>query len=274
MPQARSFLAVKIIRELAVDLRENFESSLGGDAKRRFAVPLLGELILWALFLVAVYTPSIRAGSLELIRKIPHSGYSEGLHYDGGFLWNALPTEIVKINPKDGSVVARFAPASAYSESVVWVNGELWNVSYADNGIFKGTMGAKGLGFERKGSVPEIHAWGIEFDGTHLVVTGDYSNKLYFLNPKTLKVERQVTVSVKDLEDLAWDGVGFWASSFTQLRGQIFRINPKTGAVSPYYSLPQPEECPVIDGLAWDGNALWVTGKHCPSIYYVKRPPL
>jgi glutamine cyclotransferase len=37
-----------------------------------------------------------------------------------------------------------------------------------------------------------------------------------------------------------------------------------------YFSLPE-ENCPVIDGIAYDGKGLWVTGKECPSIYYLKK---
>lgn len=210
--------------------------------------------------------------TLEVLRQIPHSGYSEGLHFHKNFLWHALPQAIVQIDPKDGTVVRTYQPATKYSESLVWVGETLWNVSFSDNGIYKGTLTRDGLSFKRAGSVPEVHAWGLEYDGKYLVVTGDYSDKLYFLDPKTLQVAKTLTVPIKDLEDLAWDGEGFWASSFTSHRGTIFHINPKNGSIGALYALPDPEKCPVIDGIAYDGKGLWLTGKHCASLYYVKRP--
>lgn len=212
------------------------------------------------------------ADKLELIRKIPHSGYSEGLDYYKGYLWNAFPKSIAKINPKDGTVVARYAPASEYSESVHWFQGVLWNVSYSDNGIYRGLLKGEAFQFERVGNVPDIHAWGLVSDGRNLIATGNYSNKLYFIDPKTFSVTKTITVPVKDLEDLAWDGTGIWSSSFTLHKGHIFRIDPVTGDIGALYAIPAPEECPVVDGIAFDGSTLWITGKECPSIWNVKLP--
>lgn len=210
--------------------------------------------------------------NLKVLRQIPHTGYSEGLDFHEGFLWRALPKTIAKISPQDGSVVSQYTPATDYSESVVWVGGSLWNVSFSNNGLYRGTLKGGELKFQRVGDVPEVHAWGMTHDGTHLIVTGDYSHKLYFLDTKTGKRVRTVETERKDLEDLAWDGTGIWASSFTQHRGQIFRIDPKTGKSSGLYRLPDAESCPVVDGLAIDGKTLWVTGKQCPAIYQVELP--
>lgn len=216
--------------------------------------------------------PCLAGDKLEITEKIPHTGYSEGLDFYDGFLWHALPEEILKIDPRDGRVLSRWKPASPYSESVAWVGKDLWNVSYSDNGIYRGSLTGQSLSFTRVGTVPEKHAWGIAFDGKHVIVTGNYSSVLYFLDPKSLKVDRTVRVAVKDLEDLAWDGESLWTSSFTQKRGTIFKVSAQTGEVGGFYSLPDPEDCPIVDGLAYDGSHLWLTGKHCPYLYRVKRP--
>lgn len=225
-----------------------------------------------SLILMLLGAPQALAETLEVERKIPHSGYSEGLDFKEGYLWHALPEEIVKIDPRDGRVVGRWKPATAYSESLVWVGADLWNVSYSDNGIYRGKLQGDKLVFQRVGSVPEKHAWGMEFDGKHLVVTGNYSSVLYFLDPATAKVARQVRVPARDLEDLAWDGEAIWTSSFTEKRGTIFKVDPATGAIGGTYQLPDPEDCPIVDGLAYDGSHLWITGKHCPYVYRAKRP--
>ncbi len=209
---------------------------------------------------------------LKLIGAIPHTGYSEGLDFHQGFLWNALPKEILKINPSDGSVIARYTPGSEYSESVAWFNGALWNLSFSDNGIYKGRLKADKLAFKRVGTVPEVHGWGITHNGKQIIATGDYSNKLYFIDALSAKVTRTLETDKTALEDLAWDGRGIWTSSFTGDRGHIFRINPQTGKSGPLYALPDPESCPIIDGIAVDGKTLWVTGKQCPSIYRFELP--
>ena len=213
---------------------------------------------------------------LKLVRAVPHSGYSEGLDFYEGYLWNATPTSIAKINPADGAVLAQYTPATEYSESVTWFKGSLWNLSFTNNGLYRGTIhvenGESRLVFQRAGSVPEVHGWGLTHDGTHLISTGDYSKKLYFIDPNSGKVARTLETDQTALEDLAWDGKGIWTSSFTQHRGQIFRIDPVSGKSSVLFSLPDREACPVIDGIAVEGKQLWITGKHCPQLYLVELP--
>jgi glutamine cyclotransferase len=51
-------------------------------------------------------------------------------------------------------------------------------------------------------------------------------------------------------------------------------VHPKTGKVEGLYTIPEPEMCPVIDGIAVEGKSLWITGKNCPSLYLVKNPLL
>lgn len=220
------------------------------------------------------YMPGpIPSGSLVADKKIPYSGYSEGLDFEGGFIWSAIPKSIRKIDPTNGSILAEMAPATGYSESVAWWKKDFWNVSYENDGIYKGRLEGNKFSFTRVGTTPEKHAWGIAHDGKQLILTGDHGSRtLYFLNPQTLKVERKITVEFPDLEDLAWDGKGIWTSSFSTQRGKIFRVDPKDGKIQGVYYTPEPEMCPVVDGIAVEGAYLWITGKNCPSIYRVKNP--
>lgn len=232
------------------------------------------QMLLVTLLGVTFCSGVSRGDTLELIRRIPHSGYSEGLEFHDGFLWNALPKQILKINPSDGSVISRFTPSTDYSESLTWFKGALWNLSFSDNGIYHGVMNSRGeLKFQRKGSTPEVHGWGITHDGKNIILTGDYSANLYFIDPNSLKLVRTLKTQGKDLEDLAWDGQWIWSSSFTSERSKIFAIDPLSGKILGLFSLPD-DSCPIIDGIAFDGKGLWVTGKECPSIYYVKKPSL
>ncbi len=216
--------------------------------------------------------PTLPTEKLTVLRTIPHSGYSEGLDFHEGYLWHTLPKEILKISPKDGTIVARFPPASEYNESLTWLNGFLYVVSYSDNGIYRGKLEGDKLKFERVGTTPEVHAWGITHNGKDLIMTGNYSRVIYRLETKNFSIKSTVTADVTDVEDLAYDGKDVWASSFTQHRGSIFRIDLTTGKIATLYELPDPDSCPVIDGIAKDGNTLWVTGKNCPSIFNVKIP--
>lgn len=244
--------------------------------------------------------PAAAPQRLEVIRTIPHSGYSEGLDYAEGYLWNTMTdmvlqregdgvmrqsfpgpeltgtSWILKIDPKDGNVVQRFPGPTGKAESIKWVGGKAYHVTFSDNAIYEGKVAGGAFTFRPVGKVPEAHAWGLEMVNGQFVVTGDYSRSLYFLDRTRFSVKRTLETDMRDLEDLAWDGKRLWASSFTQMRGHIFPVNLTTGKVGPFFSLPDPTACPVIDGLALadpkEGKALWVTGKHCPAIYLVKLP--
>ncbi len=232
-------------------------------------------LVLSTLSLLAQFAAArgeLPKEKLTLIRTIPHSGYSEGLDFYEGFLWHTLPKEILKIDPKDGSIVARFPPASEYNESLMWFKGMLYVLSYSDNGIYRGKLEGAKLQFERVGTTPEAHGWGITHDGTDIYITGNYSRQIYRMNPKDFSIKSTTVAEISDVEDLAWDGDSVWASSFTAYRGSVFRINIKTGKIASLYELPDAEQCPVIDGIAKEGNTLWITGKNCPAIFNVKIP--
>jgi len=215
---------------------------------------------------------SMAKEKLQVLRTIPHSGYSEGLDFHEGFLWHSLPKEILKISPKDGSIVARFPPATEYNESLTWLNGFLYIVSYSDNGIYRGKLTGDKFQFERVGTTPEVHAWGITHNGRDLFLTGNYSRVIYRMETKDFSIKSTITADVTDVEDLAFDGKDLWSSSFTEHRGSIYRIESKTGKVATIYELPDPDSCPVIDGIAIDGKTFWLTGKNCPSIFNVKIP--
>jgi glutamine cyclotransferase len=232
-----------------------------------------GALVAGAIFCVlSPAEPEVQV--LESMRKIPHSGYSEGLDYHQDFLWHALPKKILKINPKDGSVLQEFKPATEYSESIKWAFRKIWNLSFSDNGLYSASLSLGSFKFEKMATLPEAHGWGIEQVGKELVVTGNFSSKLYFFNPKAKKWTRTLQTQAKDIEDLAFDGKRLWASSFTEDRGRIFSIDLVSGQITEKWELQEQENCPIIDGIAFDGKSLWITGKECPSIYQVKLPPL
>lgn len=231
-----------------------------------------GAFFIWASCAL-LPAQDITVQILENIKKIPHSGYSEGLDFHQGFLWHALPQKILKIDPQDGSILQEFKPATEYSESIKWAFGKIWNLSFSDNGLYGAPLSPSGLTFKKVMNVPEAHGWGIEKVNDELVVTGNFSSNLYFFNPQKKTGGRTLKTEGKDLEDLAFDGKRIWASSFTEDRGRIFSIDLQSGQITEKWELTEKENCPIIDGIAFDGKNLWITGKECPSIYQVKLPP-
>ena len=206
--------------------------------------------------------------AVHFVARLPHDGWSEGLDLHEGELWHAFPHSIRVYDPETGEHLRRYDPSSGYSESLTWVGDVLYNVSYSDSNIYAGTLNTAGtFDWTVAGTTPEIHAWGIAFDGTHLILTGNGTENLYFLDPATMELAYTVVTPVDDLEDIAFgDGV-IWASSYTEHAGSFFRIDPLTGAVLDVIALPDAADCPIVDGIAVTHDRVYVTGKDCPHIH-------
>ena len=210
----------------------------------------------------------IDEGRLEWIGTMPSDGWSEGLDWHDGVLWQAFPHSLREKDPATGEILATHTPPSDYSESLAWHGGEVFNVSYATNKIHRGRKGTTGFSWQVIGEVPEIHAWGIEHDGANLIVTGNGTPNLYWLDPKDGKLERTLETPVDDLEDIAWYAGHVWASSYSEYSGHFFRLDPESGWIEDLYALPDPAACEIVDGITFDADGrIYVTGKDCPAIW-------
>lgn len=190
-----------------------------------------------------------------------------------GELWHAFPSSHRVYDLMTGVEKRRYTPPTTYSESVTWFDGRLWNVSYHDQNLYAGTLNTAGtFNWVVVGTVPEIHSWGITHDGESIIVTGNGTENLYFLDPADGALRRTITTPIDDLEDIAWDRGTIWASSYSELPGQFFRIDPETGALLDVFSLPYPAECEIVDGLAVADGQLYVTGKQCPKVWVFALP--
>lgn len=218
-------------------------------------------------------TPTVpHSTMLEIVDRIPRSGWSEGIDIVDGRIWHAWPSTIRELD-MEGNVLSEHEPPSSYSESLTWFRGRLWNLSYHNPNLYAGRLVDGVISFEIVGTVPGVAGWGITHNGTELITTGNGSTDLHFFDGETVSLLRTVTTPVDDLEDLAWDGRYIWASSYSEYPGQVFRLDPTTGAVVDVHSLPDPEECSIVDGIAIDAGRLFVTGKRCPFIYVAPLPP-
>lgn len=218
-------------------------------------------------------TPTPGPVELTLVRTMEHSGWAEGLDVKDGELWHAYPGSHRVLDLMTGEELRRYTPPTTYSESLMWFQGKLWNVSYHDQNLYAGTLNESGL-FDWRvvGTVPEIHSWGITHDGDSVIVTGNGTENLYFLDPSNAALRRTITTPIDDLEDIAWNRGAIWASSYSELPGQFFRVDSSTGGILDIHSLPDPAECEIVDGLAVADGLLYVTGKNCPKIYVFALP--
>jgi MYXO-CTERM domain-containing protein len=121
--------------------------------------------------------------------------------------------------------------------------------------------------------------WGLCFDGTDLVMT-DGSDQLYFRDPTTFAVRRQVTVSqggvtISNLNELECVGslvyVNVWQTNI------ILRVDKSTGEVltqidaSGLLTAAEAKSADVLNGIAFDpaSNHFYLTGKLWPKVFEV-----
>ena len=122
--------------------------------------------------------------------------------------------------------------------------------------------------------------WGLTRNASALVMS-DGTPVLRFLDPRTFKVRRRLTVTeggapLRDINELEWvDGAilaNVWHSD------SIVRIDPATGRVTARFDLsrlgafPNRGEEDSLNGIAWDpaGKRLFVTGKNWPRLYQIR----
>ncbi len=122
--------------------------------------------------------------------------------------------------------------------------------------------------------------WGLTEDGK-LLIMSDGTSTLRFLDPKTFKVVKRLTVKlgrqkISDLNELEFVNGEIWANIWHDDR--IVRISPIDGSVLGWINLaglyprgPQDRER-VLNGIAYDNKSgrLFVTGKNWTKLFEIE----
>lgn len=128
----------------------------------------------------------------------------------------------------------------------------------------------------------EGEGWGLTHDMTHLIIS-DGSSHLRFLDPKTFKETRRISVTdetgqaIENLNELEYVHGEVYANIWHS--DEIVRISPRTGKVIgridlsgiiDKHELHDPEA--VLNGIAYDstGDRLFVTGKLWPKLFEIR----
>lgn len=234
-------------------------------------------------------TPAVAAQyGYEIIATYPHDrdAFTQGLVYDDGVLYESTGlngrSSLRKVNLQTGEVLQRRDIDQQYfAEGLTLFNDKLIQLTWQSN---KGFVYDKTT-FEplREWTYP-TEGWGLTHDGKQLIMS-DGSATLRFLNPDTLAVEREITVTdagqpVVRLNELEYVNGEIFANVWqTDL---MARIDPQTGRVNGWIDLSgllspadrvQPVD--VLNGIAYDpaGDRLFVTGKLWPKLFEIKLVP-
>ncbi len=216
--------------------------------------------------------------TLNLIRKLPHTGRGEGLDYSGGYLWEAEGNQkiIKKISPATGKVFRTFSSPTLYPESIIWITSEkMLHIDFKRPDVAVGTISSSNIvRWELLGKLRALGFGMAKRTSTSFWVSGYFSPKIHLYSYPGLSILRTITTPLDSVEDLAWDGTHLWASDYTDLNERvIYRLSPTTGNILGRYTLPGTSTCERIDGIAIRGEEMFITGKSC-GLYVVEKPEL
>jgi glutaminyl-peptide cyclotransferase len=236
--------------------------------------------------------PSAPAGipvnAAEVIHSYPHdpAAFTEGLEWYDGHLYESTGIEgrsgVRRTDLTTGTVVSSVQMSGTqFGEGITVYNGLLYELTW------RGGMGFRydAHSLAKRGSFTYTgEGWGMTHD-EHSLIISDGTNVLRYLDPKTMQVQRALSVSAEGmplvrLNELERIHGEIWANVWQA--PQIARIDPATGHVIGWIDLaalvppspvtPARDTVDVANGIAYDsaGDRIFVTGKFWPVLYQIR----
>jgi glutamine cyclotransferase len=226
--------------------------------------------------------------SYRVIKELPHDtrAFTQGLIVQAGNFIESTgghnTTWLRKVEIETGKIlIERKLSAEFFGEGLTELNGKLYQLTWQNQQGF--IYDATTLDWQKNFSF-QGEGWGLTDDGTHLIMSNG-SAKLQFIDPKTYRVTREITVAdggnaIGQLNELEFIEGEIFANIWHTNR--IIRIDPKSGKVlgtldltdiHAKESITHPDH--VLNGIAYDTEtqALFVTGKCWPKIYQIALEP-
>lgn len=229
----------------------------------------------------------------SVLAEYPHDtkAFTEGLQFVDGYLYESTgqygSSELRKTDLKTGKVLEQKKLDNRYfGEGLTVLNGKIYQLTYKEKTGF--VYDLKTMKQLQTFSFVNEEAWGLTNDGTNLIYT-DGGSKLYFMDPATMQVTKQVEITdqygpVLEVNELEFINGYIYANQWT--RDLILKIDPATGKVAAIAdmrdlrqrvgipaTIPGDETSPeVMNGIAYDAaqNRIFVTGKNWPKLLEVK----
>lgn len=224
----------------------------------------------------------------RVVRIFPHdsTAFTQGLIFRDGYLYESTgrkgQSEIRKIDLETGEILQRKPLEDDYfGEGLTAWNDKLIQLTLSSGIGFIYDIHT----FEREQTFKIVgDAWGLTSNGEELIMS-DGSSTLWFLNPVTFRVVRQVTVQqngkpVSKLNELEMiDGKIFANRLFSD---EILIINAVDGEVTGRIDLERlvtsvesNHSVSVLNGIAYDSpnKRIFITGKLWPNMFEIKFWP-
>ena len=220
---------------------------------------------------------------LEVVNEYPHDteAYTQGLFFQDGILQESAggyghSSFRKNINLESGACERKLDFESKYFvEGSCVLDGELFILTWCEAVVF--VYDAATLEFKRAHRYPR-QGWGLTTDGKQLIAS-DGSSRLYFFD-KQFKLLRKIEVALDEkpvfyLNELEWIDGKIWANVYQE--DYIVIIHPESGKVEGKVDcrglLPRSlrtRDTDVLNGIACDGQRIFLTGKNWPRLYEIK----
>lgn len=221
----------------------------------------------------------------QVINRFPHDpqAFTQGLVYHEGEFYESTglygQSSLRKVALESGSVLEILPiPEPYFAEGLTLWEDNLIQITWKEGVGFVYNL----ADFQPKLTFTyESEGWGITHDGNNLIMS-DGTSTLYFLDPVTFEVVREVSVTldnvpVTNINELEYILGEVYANIW--LTNTIMRIDPSSGKVLGTIDLagllagdPGFENADVLNGIAYDAKTdrLFVTGKFWPWVFEIK----
>ncbi len=221
----------------------------------------------------------------EVIKILPHdiNTYTQGLLlYKKDFIESSGQygkSFLRKINSINGNIIKEIKINENYfAEGITIYDKTIYMLTWKNNKGFKYDVES----FEKKGEFNyQSEGWGLSTLNNQIVMS-DGTEKIYFRNPKTFKIERTIEVydnngKIENINELEVINGKLYCNIYG--KDIVLIIDPITGLVTGSINLEKVfnrknynDKIDVMNGIAYNkiNNSLIITGKWWPSMYEIK----
>lgn len=213
----------------------------------------------------------------KIVNTYPHdiNAYTQGFEFYNGVLLEGTgqyrESTLRKTDFKTGKVIEQIKLEDKYfGEGITVLKDKIYQLTWQEKTGF--VYDAKTFKLEKTFSF-ETEGWGITNDGEKLYMS-DGTEKIYILNPESLKVEDFINVytsgsKIDSINEMEWINGKIWANIYQ--KDVIAIINPKTGTVEHVINcselkskVTQHPEIDYFNGIAYNPTTktYFVTGKN------------
>ena len=241
-------------------------------------------IILFLSFSTNNLVKSVNYYDYDIINSYHHdkNAFTQGLIYKNGYLFEGTglkgESSLRKIKLDTGEIVKiHYLKNKYFGEGITMLNNKIYQLTWKENTGF-----IYNFNFEiiDKFSYP-TEGWGLTNNGKELIMS-DGSSKLYFLDPKTLKKKKEMTVTknnkkISNINELEYIKGKIFANIWQ--KNHLIIINPENAKVTGILDLEgiinrnnYTHNINVLNGIAYDSknNRIFITGKLWPKIFEIE----